>query len=304
MPPRLQLPAGLRSLTRAQAGVLSVEQMLDHGLTPRVMDRLRDEGTTITRGVVALGRVTWEALAWAGVLRGGPDSALGGAAACHVLRLVRKAPATLTVWHEELRSPFAWRRWRVQFRRGARHGWGHLRRTTVEESLLDLAHEADEYDVVEAVTRALSQGHTTVARLDLAAGARPRLARRRLFAQLCSPEMDGVGSVLEWLFDRNVLRPHRIGGVTRQERLDTGARVDVWFEGRALVAELDGRAFHDPGADAERDNRNALELGITTLRFTWDQVLRQPCRVAAVLGRALSARGAPSSGRTYRNCAV
>lgn len=69
-----------------------------------------------------------------------------------------------------------------------------------------------------------------------------------------------------------------------------------------MLVELDGRGFHDADADAVRDNQHALALGVVTLRFTWRQVLREPCSVARVVVEALRARGWRGEARPCSAC--
>ena len=108
--------------------------------------------------------------------------------------------------------------------------------------------------------------------------------------------------MLEWLFHERVLVAHGFDLPSRQVRSAQGFRVDVWFEDVGVLAELDGSKFHDGDADAVRDNRHAIELGVVTLRFTWRQVLRESCAVARVLMQALRTRGWQGGCRPCAAC--
>ena len=80
----------------------------------------------------------------------------------------------------------------------------------------------------------------------------------------------------------------------------------IWFDGtypdHGLVVELDGREFHDAAQDRLRDNRTVLNLGWTTLRYGWFDVLNEPCRVANEVGFALRQRGWKGRVATCPRC--
>lgn len=302
MLPRVPIPQALLDLIAAQRGAISTSQAIECGLTPKALRRVAREWTTLAPGLHIVGKVTWPPFARAALLRGGPDAALGGAAAAHVLGFIQEPPPTITVWSPHRRAPLTHGRLRAVYRRGARHAWGQFRRTSAEVTLLDLAGEADEFTLVEGVTRACARRATSPSLLRSALDGRERQVRRALIEQLCDAAEDGVESVLEWLFHKGVLVAHGFDLPSRQVRSPQGYRVDVWFEDVGVLAELDGSKFHDGDTDAVRDNRHAIELGVVTLRFTWRQVLREPCAVARVLAQALRTRGWKGSCRPCSRC--
>lgn len=73
------------------------------------------------------------------------------------------------------------------------------------------------------------------------------------------------------------------------------ARVDCLWPEAKLVVELDGRRYHDGRAaleaDRRRDNR-LMAQGWRVLRFTWDDLVRRPAEVVAMVRAAL---GIPAS---------
>jgi very-short-patch-repair endonuclease len=101
-------------------------------------------------------------------------------------------------------------------------------------------------------------------------------------------------SVLEDRFVR-ILRERRMRIPTPQyEVTDAGGafvcRADFAYPDRALLIELDGRAYHEDGAafEADRRKQNATQaLGWRTLRFTWSDVTRTPYRTAAIVAHWL-----------------
>jgi very-short-patch-repair endonuclease len=70
-----------------------------------------------------------------------------------------------------------------------------------------------------------------------------------------------------------------------------GYEVDLLWRDQRLIAELDGRDYHDKERDTRRDN-NLLARGWTTARFTWRQVVNDPDWVVENLAIFLTPDGA------------
>jgi very-short-patch-repair endonuclease len=69
--------------------------------------------------------------------------------------------------------------------------------------------------------------------------------------------------------------------------------VDLLWPRQRLIAEGDGRAFHDHAVAFERDRLRdrALQLsGYRVVRFTWAQIEREPDAVVSAIGRLLAIR--------------
>ncbi|NLE98730.1 MAG: hypothetical protein GX596_12205 [Propionibacterium sp.] len=110
----------------------------------------------------------------------------------------------------------------------------------------------------------------------------------------------GIESVLEWLFLRDVLRPHGLPEPRRQASTEAG-RVDCLYDEFGVVMELDGLRDHQDGSrDMFRDNEHVL-AGRKALRFGFTAVARDGCRAAAQVARGL--RKAGWQGR-MRSCGV
>lgn len=283
----------LLALARAQAGVISHAQLGTVGFPTGAGRRWKREWVSLGVGIHCLHTPTWLSWCWAGILRAGPTSVVGGAAAAHLLGAVQAPPEQIIVWHAgvaklmRMGDPGTG----VTFRRGERTGRGTPPRTGIDVTLLDLADGTTEDETVAAVTRAFSQGLTTPSRLAAAVDGRARSRHRVLLKDLCSEASTGVESVLEWRFLTVVVRAHGLPEPIRQQRLAPGTRSDVWWKDHGVVAELDGRLGHEQAfRDMARDNRLAMS-GMQTLRYGWHDVTRRPCEVAWQLHEVLSLRG-------------
>jgi hypothetical protein len=144
---------------------------------------------------------------------------------------------------------------------------------------------------------AVQAGRTTVERLRAAIPADGRRGRQlRVLREIVDDIASGAYSALEARYLRDVERAHGLPTGTRQRRVQTGRAVhfrDVQYVGLGTLVELDGRLGHewsaDRWADLDRDLANAV-AGEVTLRAGWHQAL-DPCRLAAVVGAVLVARG-------------
>jgi hypothetical protein len=180
-----------------------------------------------------------------------------------------------------------------------------LPRQRLEHALVFAASgKAGEDAAVALLADAVQQGRTTAGRLAAALEACPRLKHRRLLLEILRDVDAGAYSVLERHYLLRVERPHGLPTGKRQRRVQQGkspAFRDVDYVDVATVVELDGRLGHeeasDRWADLERDLL-AMVADELTLRAGWGQVL-DPCRLAAIVGGVLVARGWVS---TLRGC--
>lgn len=146
---------------------------------------------------------------------------VSGLAAAHLHGITSTHPREVLVVAPVRRESFTLDHWVVQFRRGLRRGMGEPRRAWLEEALLDMAGEVSEIDVVGALTRGLAQGLTSPERFLAALQERPKLRHVAVLRDLCTYGRD-VESVLEWLFDQNVIRRHGLPVPTNQVRRVAG----------------------------------------------------------------------------------
>jgi hypothetical protein len=299
------IPPSLRELARFQGGVVTRKQALAAGLsTGAIVSRLKyARWSLLYRGVYATftGPVNREARLWAAVLYAGKGAELSHetAAELHGLtdrpalpihvtvsasRRVRPAPGL--VIHLSARARNAW------FPRGV------LPHTSVEDTVLDLVHTADDFDdVCGWVTRAFSRRLTGEGPLLATISQRKKLRWHAELEGLVRAAAGGAHSVLEFRYDRDVERAHGLPAAKRQVPFtkpdgQRGFR-DRYYEKYGLVIELDGKEWHPEekrSVDVGRDNL-ATTTGGSTLRYGWDEVTRKACEAAAQVAGSLRARG-------------
>jgi very-short-patch-repair endonuclease len=300
------IPEGLRVVAQTQGGVVSRRQVLAAGLTKAGLAWQLDRGRwqPLYRGVYAMftGQPDREAVLWAAVLWAGQDAMLSHHSAAelaclidepgeliHVTvpaaRRVRSAPGL--VIHTSLRAG------------RARHPSLLPPRTRIEETVLDLAGLAATFDdACGWVTRACGRRLTTEERLREAMALRSRQRWGEALGPLLADSGGGLHSLLEYRYDRDVERAHGLPRARRQVRVVTAGRSryrDVLYEKYRLVVELDGRLAHrneDRWRDIRRDNAAAAD-GCITLRYSWLDVTRHPCRTATEVAQVLTSRGWP-----------
>ena len=169
-------------------------------------------------------------------------------------------------------------------------------RTTVEDTVLDMAEHGDADNAIAWLTKACQRHRTTTARLAQALDQRARHRWRDLLVDALGDVAGVVESVLEYRYVRRVERPHGLPRARRQRIAVIGGRrrrTDNDYEPFGVVVELDGRLGHEgEGAlrDRTRDNDSAIS-GRVTLRFGWADVDAQACEVAEDVAVVLWARG-------------
>lgn len=288
-----------------QSGVISRRQVLGLGFLQHDIDRWvrRRDLTPIHPGVYVdhTGEPTWQQRAWAAVLMFWP-AALGGASALRAAEgpgsTRRPSPLEVAVAEER----------RVTAREGvsvvrtphleARAQW-HLGppRIRYEEAALDVAaRSATDFDALGELSRAVQGRRTTAGRLLTALEGRQRIPRRRWIGGVLGDVAEGACSVLEHGYLHRVERLHGLAPARRQVRDRIGAGViyrDVEYH-VGLVAELDGRLFHDTttqrDADLDRDLVTAVG-GKDSVRLSYGQVFDRACWTAGQMNLLLRARG-------------
>jgi hypothetical protein len=311
------LPASIRCdptrcWTGIQSDIVSREQILGHGLTQHVLDRLvrTQSWRRLCPGLYLTVPTapSFDALAWGGILLGGPRSRLGPDASGHLWQLTERAPEVVDVLVPAGRTLADREHWRfIRERPTARSDRcrGNPPRLGPEDTVLDLSAQQTEGQVIGLVTRAVGSRLTTAARLQKHLDQRSRHRHRVLLRDLLAVVTEGAESPLEVKYVRIVERPH---GLPRGDRQSSRAGLhylsDVRYDEFALLVELDGKLNHDGEGrfrDMKRDNRHAL-LDELTLRYGWFDVTHRPCTVAFEVHTVLRRRGYDRPFLRCRNC--
>jgi hypothetical protein len=311
------LPASLYRDAIFQDGVLTTAQLIAAGigkdaLSSRVQ---RGQWQRLHHGVYAVfsGPVPRAAVLWAAVLSAGEGAMLSHQTAAELAKLTDKPERLIhvTVPTERRVTPIPG----IVIHRSvrceqARHPAPWPPRTLIEETVLDLTTTAACLDdAVAWVTRALGRNLTTQTQLRTAMGQRTRVRWRAQLTELISPDAEGLHSILEVRYHRDVERPHGLPAGTRQAPFTVGTRRafrDRFYDQYLTVVELDGRATHTPDTrwdDIRRDNATSAS-GIRTLRYGWLDVTQHPCNVAAEVALALAQRGFAGAKPCSPTCPV
>ncbi|UWZ38510.1 type IV toxin-antitoxin system AbiEi family antitoxin domain-containing protein [Dactylosporangium roseum] len=294
----------LGEVARQQAGVVSRAQALEVGLTPGAIRAHLRAGrwSAVYQGIYRTftGAVPRRARLWAVLLRAGPTAVLSHQTAAELSGLLAEPcdPVHVTIPLSRrvrvIPGAVLHRSARLEH---ARQPGPDLRRTRVEETVIDLAISARKHEVaIGWITRACGRRLTTPDRIRAAITRRPRVRWRRLLLAVVDDTADGCHSVLERRFLRDVEHDHRLPRGRRQKvpPQKSGRRRyrDVAYDDFGTVVELDGRAYHPEerrSEDRQRDNE-AAAAAIRTLRYGWSDVAT-PCAVAVQVVRALRSGG-------------
>lgn len=285
MPTQPLLPDSLQNLARIQAGVLTREQILGHGVSQATIDRLigTQLWSRLSQGVYLAHALNpdWLSLAWAGTLTAGPGSAVGGRAALHLAGVLNDEELPISIvqpamshWHQGS-GWWQFSRTKVPFRTV-----GDLPRLRVERAVIDLC-ACEPHESVNWVTLAINSRRASPRSLREALAELPRHPARRQLAEILADVGQGAESPLELVYLRDVERAHGMKPGRRQVQ-SGGFRCDIYYE-EGLVVELDGRRGHEGiGAfrDMDRDNYHVMQ-GTPTLRYGWAHCSAEPCSVVA-----------------------
>lgn len=292
-------------LASRQHGLVTRQQLLSLGLTPRVVGSWRRQGrlTVVHRGVYLVGAVmpAW-ATERAALLACGPGAVLSHWTAARMLGLAAPEEVPGDVVHVTIPVSAGSRRPGIHVHRSRKlHAQEVLRLhdmpvTTPCRTLLDLtvplAREGHARRLEQLVTGALDRRLTTeeelrrllrrhasargagLLRLLLEDGDGPRLSRSEAEAEL-----------LRLIREAKMLLP-------RTNVRVTGREVDFLWERERLVVEVDGWAWHSSRNRFENDRQRDAALaaaGYTVLRITWRRIKDEPLAVVAqiafMLGR-------------------
>jgi predicted transcriptional regulator of viral defense system len=170
--------------------------------------------------------------------------------------------------------------------------------TSVARTLVDLAEVVDVRELERACNQAemlwLLETRALTATLDRAHGRHGAALVRRILAQGGRTETP-TRSQLE---ERFLALCHVARLPPPQVNVwiaEAAAEVDFAWPAQRLIVETDGRAVHATRHAFENDRRRDQRLtlaGYRVVRFTWDQVKREPREVAETVRRLLNPRSA------------
>ena len=303
------IPARLGELARWQAGAISRQQLLAGGLTPQMITtRLeRERWQMLYRGVYAVfnGPPPRESLLWAAVLRAGHGAVLSHHTAAELHGLIDSpAEAIFVTVPSTRRVKTPGLLIRISGRVGeATQPGREPPRTSVEETVLDLVELALTFDdACGWITRACGRRLTTEKKLRAALAVRKKMRWRAELDDVLAAAGDGIHSVLEYRYLRDVERAHGLPRSRHQVRVVIDGRNayrDAYYEEYRLAVELDGRLAHpdeERWRDSQRDNKAGVQ-GIQTTRYGWRDVYGHACQTALLQARILRRRGWPGTPR-------
>lgn len=281
----------LMGVAARRGGLVTIGEITAHGFSRTwASARVKSEAwQRLHTGIYATfpSEPTWEQRARAALLLAGRQAALSHLAAAFLHRMVRDPPATIHVTVPHRFVVVAGDDVVIHRTRRSFAMVGDPHRTTLLDTVLDLAHTAtSDADLVDYLTAGIRQGVSPKAVLAEVEGRR-YFGNRLLLTQLLDQGMEGMESTLEHMWHQNVVVAHGLPAPTRQARQvirNRFIRSDCWFEAYGLRVELDGELAH-PGratdADVLRDNDMLLAREEMTFRYRWPHALPGAACVSA-----------------------
>jgi len=297
------IPAEIAELASWQAGVISRRQLLEAGLNPQLIIRRIERGRwqQLYRGVYATfsGSPPRETWLWAAVLRAAEGAVLSHQTAAELHGLIDSPAEAIHITVPSTR--------RITTTGLVIHMSGRLEqarqpnreppRTSVEETVLDLAEAAKTFDdACGWITGACGRRLTTEAKLRAALELRKKVRWRDELGDILAAARDGIHSVLEYRYVRDVERAHGLPRSRHQVRVVIDGKVvyrDAYYEEFQLAVELDGRLAHpdeERWRDSQRDNQ-AGARGVETCRYGWRDIYAHACETALLQAQILRRRG-------------
>lgn len=275
-----------REALSKQLGLITREQALATGLTPRQIDTLMKHGEWVALypGVYAdaAGSQSWRRSVLAAICRGGPSAVASGRCAAALMSLpgFRPGRIEITTPRNLRNSPFDVRRGTIPPEHVTRIGPIPL--TDAARTLLDISSMVPEGMVEDALDDALRRSLTSLPRLKwllrsfAGKGKRGSGVLRKIVQERCDdqPIPESVLETRLWrpLARLGVPRPMRQHQVEwRGERY----RIDFAFPHAMVAVEAQSRRWHSSRRSIVHDARknNALvALGWSVIYLTWEDV--------------------------------
>lgn len=284
-----------------QYGVISREQALAAGMTPRQIDRTLSSGRwrrmlpstyVMTAATTSLQQRAMATVKWAGQC-----AAVSHETSCALRRFAnaRNEPIEISC-HRRLRSELAvvhrvepWRAGDVEFLHG-------IPVTSIERTLVDMSRRELAPRLQELLDEALRRSLTSVVRLDSYVRAIDKAGRYgpAAFRLLLQRYMKGGGyseSILETRL-RRLLENSPIPDPVAQYVVRAGnhfvARVDFAWPDRKVAVEAVGRAHHEGQWEQDVARLNALvRSGWVVIFVTWEDLHIRPRETLLSIARAL-----------------
>jgi transcriptional regulator with AbiEi antitoxin domain of type IV toxin-antitoxin system len=297
------VPAAAARIASWQDGAISRHQLLNAGLSSQMITtRLeRHRWQMLFRGVYAVfnglpPRETW---LWAAILRAGDGAVLSYQTAAELHGLTdHRADAIYVTIPSTRRVATRGLIIRISGRiEQAKQPNRDPPRTSVEETVLDLVQLSPSFDEACGwITKACAKRLTTEERLRTAIAMRKKMRWRTELVDILAASGNGIHSVLEYRYLRDVERAHGLPRSQHQVRVVIDGKTvyrDVYYEEYQAAVELDGRLAHpdeERWRDSHRDNQ-ADARGVQTSRYGWRDVYGHPCQTALLQARILRRRG-------------
>ncbi len=300
---KIRIPAQLDVLVQSQNNVISRAQANSLGFPPSSQKRMIRDGywKRLFEGIYLVGpQPTWLSWAWAGHLKAGPRSMLGGASAAYLWGLTDVPPSQVQVLIPGTSTPRNTPRVLFSRRMVLPTPCGRLPVIPLPETVLDMCaiqpkRAAHWISQAKYVNKTFSLSSVREA-LD----ARTRYSQRELVRAMLSDSENGVESVLEKIYLEHVEKAHGLPTAKRQ----VGSRYRCDADYGPVLVELDGRLGHEGIGvfrDMKRDNYHQLR-GKMTLRYGWDDCTSRPCEVAREVSKVLFDAGISFNFRTCERC--
>ena len=301
------IPAEVAEIASRQAGAVSRRQLLDAGLDRKTISRRLERGRwqRLYRGVYAVfnGPPPRGAWLWAAILRAGEGAVLSHQTAAELHGLIDSPSEAIHLTVPSTRritTPGLVVRLSHRISQ-AKQPNRDPPRTSVEETVLDLAELSRTFDdACGWITKACGKRLTTEEKLRAALAMRKKMRWRPELNDVLAAAGNGIHSVLEYRYLRDVERAHGLPRSRHQVRVVIDGKVvyrDAYYEEYQLAVELDGRLGHpddERWRDSHRDNQ-ASALGVETRRYSWRDVYAHPCETALLQAQILRGRGWPGT---------
>lgn len=307
----------VREIALSQHGLITRQQAIEAGLSPRAVDRRLEFGEWV-RIFPGIYRIAGAASVYqdlkATCLWVGERAVVSHRSAANLLELLGFEAKIVEITTDRPRTPPSSEVILHHTSLMPKKDLARLRGftvTSVARTLIDLGAVVGEEQVEIALDDALSRGLVSMATLENRVGEFAGRGRRgvAVVRKLLTSRTGGqvTKSILETKLVR-VIRNGRLPEPTRQFEvlLPDGrpAWIDLSYPESMLAIEADGFKFHGGKKVFQHDvtRRNLLMLlGWTVISFTWDDVVKRPDYVISTIRWFLSALATNRVGSAYKN---